>query len=146
MASTTNPTTAPVPQEDNRSAVEQGYDLCSAAYTSTRSQDSVRELTLLTTRLPPSSKILDLGCGAGIPVALSLTTHPNSYHVTGVDISLEQIKHARLNVPAATFHHADMASPTLDAALGGPETFDAVVAFFSIFHLPRAMHADMFRR
>lgn len=140
----TNPTaTASSPShQDPHSTVEQGYDHCSATYTATRSQDTVRELLLLTSRLAPSSTILDLGCGAGVPVASHLASH--GHHVTGIDISASQISLARVNVPNnATFLHADMASPALDFADG---TFDAAVAFFSIFHLPKAMHADVFRR
>lgn len=144
LATMTSPTTTAA-AEASRALVEQGYDRCSAAYTTTRSQDSARELTLLTSSLPRGATILDLGCGAGVPVALHLATH--GYRVTGVDISSEQVKRAQENVPAAstgaTFLQADMASPSLAFPLG---SFDAVVAFFSIFHLPRALHADMFRR
>jgi SAM-dependent methyltransferase len=53
-------------------------------------------------------------------------------NVTGVDISSAQIELAKLHVPEATLIHADM----MDLSFP-PESFDAVVAFYSIFHLPR---------
>jgi SAM-dependent methyltransferase len=52
--------------------------------------------------------------------------------LTGVDISAVQVDLARRNVPAATFIHADMTELAFDAA-----SFDAVVAFYSLTHVPR---------
>jgi SAM-dependent methyltransferase len=53
--------------------------------------------------------------------------------VTGVDISARQIELARAAVPEATFVQADMTA--LDVQ---PESLDAVVAFYSLTHVPRA--------
>jgi SAM-dependent methyltransferase len=53
-------------------------------------------------------------------------------HVTGVDISATQVELARRNVPTATFLHADMTALAFE-----PEAFDAVVAFYSLTHVPR---------
>jgi SAM-dependent methyltransferase len=52
--------------------------------------------------------------------------------LTGVDISATQVELARRNVPAATFLHADMTAIAFP-----PESFDAVVAFYSLTHVPR---------
>jgi SAM-dependent methyltransferase len=59
-------------------------------------------------------------------------------HVTGVDISARQIELARAAVPEATFVQADMTA--LDLA---PESLDAVVAFYSLTHIPRADLPDL---
>jgi ubiquinone/menaquinone biosynthesis C-methylase UbiE len=84
---------------------------------------------MLIERLPASARILDVGCGAGIPVTAVLSQIGS---VVGVDISASQIRLARDNVPAATFIHGDiMAQEFPDAS------FDAVVAFYALFHLPR---------
>jgi SAM-dependent methyltransferase len=53
--------------------------------------------------------------------------------VTGIDISARQIALARANVPDATFIHADMTALHLP-----PASLDAVVAFYSLTHVPRA--------
>ena len=51
----------------------------------------------------------------------------------GVDLSQQQLDLARANVPGARFEKADM------TALDFPDgQFDAVAAFYSILHVPRA--------
>jgi SAM-dependent methyltransferase len=52
--------------------------------------------------------------------------------VTGVDISSTQLEMARRNVPGATFLQADMTTLAFEAG-----SFDAVVAFYSLTHVPR---------
>lgn len=79
-----------------------------------------------------------MGCGGGIPTTLRLT---ESFQVTGVDISARQIELARHNVPKANFIHADMSSVELPA-----QRFDAVIAFYSITHLPRQLHGPLLER
>ena len=63
------------------------------------------------------------------------------FTVTGVDASSEMIRLARANVSDAIFVHAD-----ITAVEFADSSFDAVVAFYSIFHLPREEHAALFRR
>jgi cyclopropane fatty-acyl-phospholipid synthase-like methyltransferase len=87
----------------------------------------------LASLVPPGAAVLDLGCGAGVPVTRWLAER--GFAVTGVDVSARQLEFARKNIPTATFIKADMAE--LDFA---PETFDAVVAFHSIIHVPRTEH------
>jgi SAM-dependent methyltransferase len=80
-------------------------------------------------RLPTGSRVLDAGCGTGLPTARQLARA--GHKVTGVDISEEMLRLARQDVPEAEFHHRDIA----DMDLGD---FTAVVAFFSLLMLPRA--------
>jgi SAM-dependent methyltransferase len=79
--------------------------------------------------IPDGARVLDLGCGAGVPMARALA---EGRHLTGVDISATQVELARRNVPAGTFVHADMTALAFD-----PASFDAVVAFYSLTHVPR---------
>jgi 2-polyprenyl-3-methyl-5-hydroxy-6-metoxy-1,4-benzoquinol methylase len=44
----------------------------------------MRWLSLLNNHVRPGVRILDMGCGAGIPLTLALS---NTFDVTGVDIS-----------------------------------------------------------
>ncbi len=76
-------------------------------------------------------RVLDLGCGAGIPVARDLAAL--GHHVVGVDGSAQQIDRARRNVPEATFIEADMCELAFE-----PNSFDAVAAFYSITHVAPA--------
>jgi hypothetical protein len=72
--------------------------------------------------------------------SFSPASFSQSFDVTGVDISMRQIELARRNVPAARFICGDVA--TLTRVL---ESFDAVVASCSLFHIPRAEHQTLFR-
>jgi len=86
--------------------------------------------------LPAGGKVLDLGCGGGIPSTGRLA---ESFDVVGVDISAEQIALARRAVPGATFIQADLLELDLAAT-----AFDGVSALYSISHVPRAEHARLF--
>jgi cyclopropane fatty-acyl-phospholipid synthase-like methyltransferase len=92
----------------------------------------------LTTRLPDGARLLELGCGAGVPDAKRLAER---FRVTGVDISQEQIARARANVPEADFVHADFTSLELE-----PGSFDAVAAFYVLNHVPRDLLGPLFAR
>ncbi|HZE31586.1 MAG TPA: class I SAM-dependent methyltransferase [Actinoallomurus sp.] len=81
-------------------------------------------------RLPSGSRVLDAGCGTGIPTARQFADA--GHKVTGVDISEEMLRLARREVPEAEFRHDDIAD--LDPSLG---VFAAIVAFFSLLMLPR---------
>jgi SAM-dependent methyltransferase len=82
-------------------------------------------------RLPPGSRVLDAGCGTGVPTARQLVEA--GHKVTGLDISDEMLRLARRDVPDAEFQRLDIAD--LDPSLGD---FTAVVAFFALLMLPRA--------
>jgi cyclopropane fatty-acyl-phospholipid synthase-like methyltransferase len=126
------------PSIDYRRLVRDGYDRCAADYGAARAREDAPELELLLPVLSPGSRVLDLGCGAGVPVAAALARH---HRVTGVDFSPEQIRRARASVRGAEFIEADL------MALSFPEgSFDAAVAFYSIFHLPREEHEELLRR
>jgi len=87
----------------------------------------------LINRLPPGSRVLDVGCGTGLPTALQLV-HAG-HDVTGVDISDGMLQLARRDVPTGTFRRFDVADlPAQGIAAGGHE---AVVAFFSLLMLTR---------
>ncbi|MFC0599778.1 class I SAM-dependent DNA methyltransferase [Streptomyces palmae] len=91
--------------------------------------------------LPPGSRVLDVGCGTGVPTARQLSEA--GHRVVGVDLSPGMVEVARRQVPDAEFHRADLADlraggrfgPGGDRELG---EFDGIVAFFSLVMLPRA--------
>ena len=88
--------------------------------------------------LPDGAAVLDLGCGAGVPVTRWLAER---FVVTGVDLSARQIALARQQVPGATFQQADMT--LLDFPAG---SFAAVVSFYAIIHVPRTAQAALLGR
>lgn len=90
----------------------------------------------LQSRLPDGARVLELGCGAGVPDTRRLVQR---FRVTGVDISTEQIRRARANVPEADFVVADFTALDID-----PVSYDAVVAFYSFNHVPRSLLPKLF--
>ena len=89
--------------------------------------------------LQPGAAVLELGCGAGVPCTQKLIS--SGLKVTGVDISSAQVDLAREHVPQATLIHGDMMSLEFKAG-----TFDAIVAFYSVFHLPKDEQGPMLRK
>jgi 2-polyprenyl-3-methyl-5-hydroxy-6-metoxy-1,4-benzoquinol methylase len=122
--------------EAHKRTVESGYDRMAEQYLATKDPEDPLALSALedlASLLPPEASVLDLGCGAGMPVTRWLADR--GFAVTGVDVSARQLELARTNVPEATFLKADMSEVDF-----GPETFDGVVAFHSIIHVPRTEH------
>jgi SAM-dependent methyltransferase len=122
--------------EAHKRVVEEGYDRMAESYLG--SKDPVDPTTLAALEeaartLPSGAAVLDLGCGAGVPVTRWLADR--GLAVTGVDFSARQLELARRLVPAANLLQADMTD--LDFP---PASFDAVVAFYSIIHVPRTEH------
>lgn len=85
--------------------------------------------------LPPGSRVLDLGCGTGLPSAKQLADA--GLRVTGVDLSTVMVDRARAHVPAARFLQADIADLPAGEPLE-PGSFAGVAAFFSLLMLRRA--------
>jgi SAM-dependent methyltransferase len=121
---------------DPKRIVADGYDQIAERYAdwSAQSFDDPRHryTDLVLDRLPAGAAVLELGCGAGLPTTARLAER---FAVTGVDLSARQIELARRNVPRAAFVQADMAKLDLP-----PASFDAVVAFYAITHVPRDEH------
>lgn len=123
-----------------KNLVRQSYNKAAKDYLKNRDQfKSNKYLEKLIKLLKPGNKILDLGCGAGRPIAKFLMDR--GFKVIGIDISEKQIKLAKENVPQAEFHAKDM-----DELKKEEYKVDAVVSFYAIFHIPREKHQDLFKK
>jgi ubiquinone/menaquinone biosynthesis C-methylase UbiE len=126
---------------DPKRLVAQGYDSIAERYTTwaqrVRVEERARYTQLLHEILPAHATLLELGCGAGLPTTRTLAQR---FRVIGVDISAQQLARAKHHVPTAHFIQADMACLTFTRAY-----FDAVVAFYSVMHIPRQEYAALFR-
>lgn len=132
--------------QDPKRVVQAGYDKIAKTYlqwTSGKLTPRLDYLKEVLSRLKDASKatVLELGCGAGIPCTQLLAAQ--CAHVVANDISDAQIQLARANVPAtkAEFVSGDMAELEFDVS-----TYDAVVGFYSIIHLPREQQREMMLR
>ena len=126
------------PTFDYKALVRLGYDSCAEAYGDSRRVEPKFEVRALLDLMDCTGTLLDIGCGTGVPVSRSLA---QQFSVAGVDISSEMIRRARQNVPTGRFICADIMSVSFPLS-----SFNAVVAFYSIFHLPREQHQELFRR
>jgi len=82
-------------------------------------------------QLARGARVLDAGCGTGVPTARQL--QEAGFSVTGIDISEIMLALARQNVPGIDLRQLNLTEI-------GPELgrFDAMVAFFSLLMLSRA--------
>ncbi len=120
--------------------VKKGYDAIGGKYTSERNEN-LREMDFLpefTKCIPEGGKILDLGCGGGIPFTKYLSKR---FEVIGIDISPGQIKLARKNVKDASFICSDVTTFKFPRNF-----FDGILAYYSIIHIPRNEHFPLFSK
>lgn len=120
--------------------VRKGYDEIAREYQAKRHTfDNVEVLTEFFHYLPKCARILDAGCGAGVPCAdLAMQA---GFEVVGVDFSSSMLKMARKNVPEADLIKEDMTK------LGFLDnSFDGLIALYSIIHVPREMHASLYQQ
>ncbi|RFU83864.1 class I SAM-dependent methyltransferase [Streptomyces triticagri] len=85
-------------------------------------------------RLPPHSRVLDVGCGTGLPTARQLADA--GHRVTGVDLSARMVELARQNVPEGEFLQRDIAFLEAEGPQGIGQ-FEGIACFFSLLMLPR---------
>ncbi|EAR50396.1 putative methyltransferase [Oceanicola granulosus HTCC2516] len=117
------------------------YDRVSPDWARTRSRTLFEKRWLdrmlgLAPRARGARRVLDLGCGTGTPIARYLTER--GARVTGVDGAASMVEAFAAALPDAEAVHADMRGLDLG------ETFDAVLAWNSFFHLDAADQRAMF--
>ena len=80
-----------------------------------------------TVLIPENARVLDLGCGTGIPHAKYMVEQ--GFNVTGIDLSGEMVKVAMLNVPEASFIELSMNEIEYE------EKFHGIISNFSMLLL-----------
>ncbi|KAK5053750.1 hypothetical protein LTR84_001711 [Exophiala bonariae] len=132
--------------ENLKSLVKQSYDEIaqhyldwSAEHESPRASQIQNLLAKITN--PADAPVLELGCGAGIPGTDLLSRKFRS--VVANDISDAQIDLAKKNISPKNvqFIAGDMMKLTFE-----PSHFDAVVAFYSVIHLPKEEQLEIFKQ
>jgi SAM-dependent methyltransferase len=111
------------------------YDSIAAEWDAERSSLSGRERTWLDAGLDglaPASRVLDLGCGTGRPIAEYVAAR--RHRIVGVDQALALLARARARLP----QHDWIACRLEDFAFRGG--WAAVVCWDALFHVARAHH------
>lgn len=113
-----------------KTTIRTAYDAIATVYAKERSVagDDTAILETFLESIHPPARILDVGCGQGMPI-LDRISH--DHHAVGVDLSGNQLAIASKRVPTADLVLGDMtALPFL------PGSFDAIVALWSLIHIP----------
>lgn len=119
--------------------VREGYNQIARAYLTERKKLKTSKYTAeLMKLLHPGALVLDIGCGAGVPVDDVLMK--NGFGVVGIDISPEQIRLARSMCRGGDYSVRD-----LNTLRHGELVVDAVVCLYTMFHVERIRHNDIVR-
>ena len=125
-------------ERDPKDIVREGYDKVAIQYGENSGPFSNEaELNEFVNIVKPGGHILDAGCGLG-EVARILVG--KGFKVTGIDISQKMIELAGQRAPEAEFEVGDMSALESD-----DEAFDGIVSTYSVFHVPRIGHIDLFK-
>ncbi len=120
--------------------VKQSYEKVAKDYVSKRDQfKSLKYLERFSQLVKQGGAILDVGCGAGLPVDRFLIK--KGFSVNGLDISPKMVKLAKRNVPQAFFEVKDMSELNK-----GEYRVDGIVSFYAIFHIGREQHQDLLKK
>jgi cyclopropane fatty-acyl-phospholipid synthase-like methyltransferase len=124
-------------QNEKKNAFE-AYNIIADWFSENRYQGLLEKVYLdkLIDIVGKGARVLDLGCGTGMPMMNYLLSQ--GMHVTGVDASYRMLDIARNNLPSADFVQADMRQVSLN------RKFDAIIAWHSFFHLPSEDQPSMF--
>ncbi|WP_276258730.1 class I SAM-dependent methyltransferase [Haloglomus litoreum] len=115
----------------DKEAVRRSYDELGASYGAQRDSGGVRALDALLDSADPD-RVLDAGCGPGTPVLGRLD---EATAAVGLDVSRAQLEIAAGDVPGAALAQGDMTRLPFAA-----DSFDAVVAYWSLIHVPLVEH------
>ncbi|WP_208402818.1 class I SAM-dependent DNA methyltransferase [Sphingomonas japonica] len=116
------------------------YDRTAAAWDAARQRAGLEDAWLDQFRLglPDGAEVLDIGCGSGVPIAEMLIER--GVAMTGLDASPSLIAIAARRFAKAAWITGDMRGMALH------RTFDGLIAWHSLFHLPADDQRAMFPR
>jgi SAM-dependent methyltransferase len=114
------------------------YDLIADWYATDRGRTiGVAEALAVAATLPAHSRILDVGCGNGVPITEALVNA--GHRVVGLDSSSGMLALFRANLPNTPVVCADARQCPFAAG-----EFDAAISWGMIFHLPRVDQTAVF--
>ena len=120
--------------------IKANYDLIEEQWINTRKTLPEKDLELFelfSNGLCKSARILDLGCGHGIPVAMFLSN--KGHRILGVDRSIKLLAYAKNKMPQHKWVLGELES------YKPKHKFDGIVIWDSMFHLPREEHIKLLK-
>lgn len=126
-----------------RDKVKKGYE--EGDYPSTYREDrdlkdfEVRLFNKMFEIIGDSCKVLDLGCGTGVPFDRFLVK--KGYEVKGIDLVEKHVEKAKENVPEADYEVGDLLEIDIEQ-----EKYEAIISLYTIFHVPREKHNKVLGR
>jgi SAM-dependent methyltransferase len=114
------------------------YDLISDWYPTDRGRTvGVAEALAVAATLPVRSRILDVGCGNGVPITEALVNA--GYRVFGLDSSAGMLDRFQASLPGTSAVRGDTRWCPFPN-----DVFDAAISWGMLFHLPRGDQAAAF--
>lgn len=118
------------PKQGKYTTTVREYDLIAEWYAGQRTDHTgVPEVTAFVQSLPPAARVLDAGCGNGLPLTRLLLQ--SGCEVVGVDSSANMLDHFRRNCPGVVAVCAPIQTCILEE-----RSFDGAIAWGMLFHMP----------
>jgi SAM-dependent methyltransferase len=125
---------------DNIDFVKNGYREVVDEYRATK-DESQAQIPIFEKWLDKIDNALELGCATGYPIGKEILERGKKY--TGIDLSPEHIAIARKTYPQWSDHFIE--GEMLSFVKSQPDhNYSGVVSMFSIRHLPRINHVELF--
>ena len=104
------------------------YDLIADWYGTDRGSVGVAEALAVAATLPANSRILDVGCGNGVPITRALMNA--GHRIVGLDSSAGMLACLQINLPSAPVVRGDVRHCPFENG-----SFDAAISWGMMFHL-----------
>jgi len=125
--------------EEHARIVRDGYDKIAPQYMQERTEPIDKEIQEFIALLPEKAKVLDIGCGGGIPVLKAMLE--NGFIATGIDFSKSMLEIAKKNVPKAELIYGDVTKTDFES-----NQFDGIISTYAIIHIHKSLHPIVYSR
>ena len=126
--------------DDHGKIVREGYNRIAKAYYSDRDLvKNEKEIDEFISYLPEGGKVLDIGCGGGVPVLRTLVDR--GFDVKGIDFSQGMLDVAQENVPEAELILGDITKTEFE-----PDSLDGVISTYAFIHIFRTQHPLLYTK
>jgi len=126
--------------DEHGNIVREGYDKIARKYCEDRNLfENWSEINDFVKELPKNAIVLDIGCGAGVPVLKTMVE--KGYTIKGIDFSKSMLELAKKNVPKADLVHGDVLKVELE-----DESFDGIISTYAVIHIHKSHHPALYQK